>query len=93
MHAGLGQPMSGMTSSEARHEGGHTSKKQSAGLQGVGASGAGSEGYQVADEREDPKQRGIERDSAAGIAGRKEGTGQDKGPSASERENVQADQL
>merc|ERR1712036_191875 len=40
VHTGLGHPGQGQTSTELRHDGGHTSKKQSAGLEGVGATAA-----------------------------------------------------
>lgn len=63
VHTGLGHPGSGQTSSEIRHDGSHTSKKQSSGLEGVGA--------RVDDKMDtiDAKQRGLERDGAASNAG------------------------
>ncbi|KAJ9606928.1 hypothetical protein H2200_008939 [Cladophialophora chaetospira] len=39
VHTGLGHPGQGQTSNELRHEGKHTSKKQTSGLEGAGASG------------------------------------------------------
>lgn len=39
VHTGLGHPGQGQTSNELRHEGGHTSSKQTSGLEGVGAEG------------------------------------------------------
>lgn len=56
---GLGKPLQGQTNTEVRHDGQHGRKKQSAGLEGVGAS--------VQDrgiERQFPDQRGLEREEA-----------------------------
>jgi hypothetical protein len=39
VHTGLGHPGQGQTSTELRHEGEHTSKKQTSGPEGAGASG------------------------------------------------------
>ena len=41
VHTGLGHPGSGQTSNELRHDGGKHRNADGAGLQGVGASGAG----------------------------------------------------
>ena len=65
VHTGLGKPIQGQTSHEKRNEPDH----EGSGLVGVGASGAAS-GNQTADERLDPKQRGLERESGD-IAGKK----------------------
>lgn len=54
----MGQPISGQTSNELRHDGQHGRKGQSAGLEQVGASRG------TTFEREMPSQRGLERDEA-----------------------------
>ncbi|EXJ80964.1 hypothetical protein A1O3_07252 [Capronia epimyces CBS 606.96] len=41
VHQGLGHPGQGQTSTEIRHEGQHTRKKQTSGLEGVGATAGG----------------------------------------------------
>lgn len=55
--------MQGQTSSELRDDGEHHRKKKGTGIVGVGASGAPS-GNQMTNEREDPSQRGLEKDEA-----------------------------
>ena len=66
VHTGLGHPGSGQTSTEIRHEGAHGRKKQSAGLEGVGAF------REDKFERNLPDQRGIEREqNASGHRGNK----------------------
>lgn len=58
MHAGLGKPVQGQTSSD-----------RGGGLVGVGASGAAS-GNQMADERTQPTQRGLEKEGGV-LAGKR----------------------
>lgn len=56
---GFGKPLQGQTNTEVRHDGQHGRKKQSSGLEGVGAS--------VQDrgiERQFPDQRGLEKEEA-----------------------------
>ncbi|KAL8700509.1 MAG: hypothetical protein Q9201_005408 [Fulgogasparrea decipioides] len=70
VHAGLGKPTQGQTTSETRgtkNVGGH-----GGGLAGVGASGAAS-GNQMADERTQPSQRGLEKEGGD-LAGKKGNT-------------------
>lgn len=77
VHTGLGHPGQGQTSAELRHDGSHTSKKQSAGLEGVGA--------KVENKLDsiDPRQRGLEDDRAAKTSGTRGNVG---GLAAQERE-------
>ncbi|KAJ5998127.1 hypothetical protein N7499_005494 [Penicillium canescens] len=56
---GLGKPLQGQTSVELRHDGQHGRKKQTAGLEGVGASAQDRD-----IERRFPDQRGLEREEA-----------------------------
>ena len=56
--------MQGQTSREVRHDGQQKRDRQQDGLQGVGASGAPGSN-QMVDEREDPRQRGLEKEEAA----------------------------
>ncbi|KAK1139896.1 hypothetical protein N8T08_011057 [Aspergillus melleus] len=58
VHTGLGQPVSGQSSTEIRHDGQHGRKNPGGGLEGVGASQEGNF------ERTIPSQRGIDRDQA-----------------------------
>ena len=62
VHKGMGKPMSGQTAADVHH-----GERQ--GLAGVGASGATSTN-KPADEKVDPRQRGLERESGD-IAGKK----------------------
>jgi len=59
VHTGLGKPLQGQTGVELAHDGQHGRKKQSAGLEGVGAT-APNRGV----ERQFPNQRGIEKEEA-----------------------------
>ncbi|KAJ5523688.1 hypothetical protein N7513_008798 [Penicillium frequentans] len=59
VHTGLGKPLQGQTGVELAHDGEHGRKKQSAGLEGVGATPQ-NRGI----ERQFPNQRGIEREEA-----------------------------
>ncbi|KAJ6078300.1 hypothetical protein N7467_008053 [Penicillium canescens] len=63
VHQGLGKPLQGQTNVELNHDGQHGRKKQTAGLEGVGAS-ARDPGI----ERRFPDQRGLEREEA-GVSG------------------------
>ncbi|KAI4176668.1 MAG: hypothetical protein LQ343_000960 [Gyalolechia ehrenbergii] len=64
VYQGLGKPMQGQSSSEL-----HDRQSRGGGLAGVGASGAAS-GNQMADERMQPSQRGLEKEGAD-VAGKK----------------------
>ncbi|KAJ5991723.1 hypothetical protein N7451_007447 [Penicillium sp. IBT 35674x] len=67
VHTGLGKPLQGQTGVELAHDGEHGRKKQSAGLEGVGATPQ-NRGI----ERQLPNQRGIEREEAqSGTRGNK----------------------
>ena len=59
VHTGFGKPLQGQTGVELAHDGEHGRKKQSAGLEGVGAS---LQDHGI--ERKFPNQRGIEREEA-----------------------------
>lgn len=63
VHQGLGKPLQGQTNVELNHDGQHGRKKQSAGLEGMGAS-TQDRGI----ERQFPEQRGLEREEA-GVSG------------------------
>ena len=93
VYQGLGHPGQGMTSSELRHDGGGAGKKERKGLVGVGASGA-SAGNMGVDERMQPEQRALERESG-GLAGTKGMGGRDRQdvPGAEEREAVRSEEL
>ncbi|KAL8710365.1 MAG: hypothetical protein Q9225_007301 [Loekoesia sp. 1 TL-2023] len=67
VYQGLGKPMQGQTRSETK--GGKDIGGYGAGFVGIGASGAAS-GNQMADERMQPSQRGLEKEGAD-IAGKK----------------------
>ncbi|KAJ6111253.1 hypothetical protein N7486_003488 [Penicillium sp. IBT 16267x] len=58
VHTGMGKPLQGQTNIEVNHDGAHGRKKQTAGLEGVGATAPNHI------ERQFPDQRGIERDEA-----------------------------
>lgn len=60
VHTGLGKPLQGQTNVELAHDGAHGRKKQTAGLEGVGAT-RGDHGL----ERQFVNQRGLEREEAA----------------------------
>ncbi|KAG8528987.1 uncharacterized protein KY384_006676 [Bacidia gigantensis] len=78
VHQGYGHPGQGQTSRELRDN------SSAGGLAARGAEGVGS-GLQGVDERvSQPSQRGLEKEGAA-VAGRKEGTGQEKGTAAEDR--------
>ncbi|KAJ5083165.1 hypothetical protein N7456_012592 [Penicillium angulare] len=67
VHAGLGKPLQGQSGVELAHDGAHGRQKQSAGLEGLGAS-VQTRGV----ERTFPNQRGIEREEAtSGTRGNK----------------------
>lgn len=67
VHTGLGKPLQGQTGVELAHDGEHGRKKQSAGLEGIGATPQ-NRGI----ERQFPNQRGIEREEAqSGTRGNK----------------------
>lgn len=57
VHQGLGHPGQGMTSTEMRHDGQHGAKKQ-----GMGLTGFGQSELKATDEREDPRQRALDKD-------------------------------
>ncbi|KAJ6031629.1 hypothetical protein N7540_002361 [Penicillium herquei] len=59
VHTGFGKPLQGQTGTELAHDGEHGRKKQSTGLEGIGAS-MQDRGV----ERQFPNQRGIEREEA-----------------------------
>ncbi|KAJ5704288.1 hypothetical protein N7493_011426 [Penicillium malachiteum] len=59
VHTGFGKPLQGQTGTELAHDGEHGRKKQSAGLEGLGAS-MQNRGV----ERQFPNQRGIEKEEA-----------------------------
>ncbi|KAK2756732.1 hypothetical protein FQN54_005178 [Arachnomyces sp. PD_36] len=59
VHKGLGHPGSGQTSSEIRHEGASHRTRQSAGLEGVGASGGAVSGETR------PSQRALDKEEGA----------------------------
>ena len=82
VHTGLGKPMQGQSSYEQRHE----SKHEGGGLLGRGASEVAS-GNQSADEKLDPRQRALERESGD-IAGKKFST--DKGADELPNESAEA---
>ncbi|KAJ5786926.1 uncharacterized protein N7503_012138 [Penicillium pulvis] len=73
VHTGLGKPLQGQTGVELAHDGEHGRKKQSAGLEGVGAT-TQNRGI----ERQFPNQRGIEKEDA------QNGTRGNKGDRAAE---------
>jgi len=77
VHTGLGKPLQGQTGVELAHDGQHGRKKQSAGLEGVGAT-APNRGV----ERQFPNQRGIEKEEA------QNGTRGNKADRAAEIEEV-----
>lgn len=62
VHDGLGHPGSGQTSAEIRHEGAKHRERQSAGLEGVGASSGAVKG----DTRPTQRALGKEEGTAAG---------------------------
>ncbi|KAJ5226495.1 hypothetical protein N7468_007720 [Penicillium chermesinum] len=68
VHTGLGKPLQGQTNVELAHDGAHGRKKQTSGLEGVGAS-SGGRGI----ERQFPDQRALEKEegAAAGTRGNK----------------------
>lgn len=67
VNAGFGKPMQGQTGNELRHDGAHNRKKQSAGLEGVGAFRPDRR-----IERQFADQRGIEKEEAqSGARGNK----------------------
>ncbi|KAI9721202.1 MAG: hypothetical protein M1812_002363 [Candelaria pacifica] len=63
VHTGLGKPVQGQSSQELRHDGQSGRKKQSAGLHGVGASGAAATAGQE-DGRDLARQRALDKDEA-----------------------------
>ncbi|KAI4145918.1 MAG: hypothetical protein LQ340_006123 [Diploschistes diacapsis] len=81
VHTGYGHPGQGQTSADAKH-----ARTQGQGLVGVGASGAQAT-MAAADERVDPRQRGVERETAR----QKDTVGET--PNAEEREPVGAEQV
>ena len=76
VHTGLGKPLQGQTNVEQVHDGAHGRKKQSSGLEGVGASRE-NKGM----ERMIPSQRGIEKEQT------QSGTRGDKADRAAENMN------
>lgn len=69
VYTGLGKPLQGQTGVELAHDGAHGRKKQSAGLEGVGAS-MQDRGL----ERQFPNQRGLEKEEAS-VSGTRGDTG------------------
>ena len=65
VHTGLGHPGQGQTSSELRNDGKHTSKREGAGLEGIGARVGDAEGKGEIDQVSRPANRGVARDEAA----------------------------
>lgn len=91
VHTGSGHPGQGQTSTELRHDGQHTSKKQGGGLAGVGASVGSSN--QMVDKDTQPKERAVDKEE-----GQFAGTRGDKGedypqPPAQNREPESAENL
>ena len=89
MHTGYGHPGQGQSSKELRD-----GSKSGGGLVGVSGAEGASSGNLGVDERVQPGQRGLEKERG-GLAGRKEGTGQEKGhqEGVGSVEPVKADEL
>ncbi|KAL9598547.1 MAG: hypothetical protein Q9219_004449 [cf. Caloplaca sp. 3 TL-2023] len=67
MYQGLGKPVQGQSSSELRGAVG----EREGGMVGVGGAGGVPSGNQMVDERVQAGQRGLEKEGAGGVAGRK----------------------
>lgn len=84
VHTGMGYPGQGQTSTELRHDGGHTSSKKGGGLMGVGASGQPS-GNQMVDTDTQPEQRAVDKEEGVNAGKRGDKGERYPNPPAEER--------